>query len=153
MDYKMMSDSKLSRSRICEILIVIGIIGILAFHLFGSSWVSGTRQYANTGIGYLDERTAIIKVERKYEVGSMYSATTYRVDAQVLAGQDDPSIGGESATFNINPSIIKGQFNHTDIFRELKVGDTYTIKFFGAKSDRLGEFPNIKEIRRVEQAY
>lgn len=121
-----------------EIIVVLAILAVLAA-VVGGGIIGGCKA---GGIGNLmAERTAVIRVDDKYPLRGK-SGTTYRIDATVLEGTEDPSIDHET-TFEISDSLLKRQIRSADLFRKLKKGRVYRVTYYGIRSGFGSFFPKI----------
>lgn len=121
-----------------ELIVVLAILAILAA-IVGGGIIGGCKA---GGIGNLmSERTAVIRIDDKYPLRGE-SGTTYRIDATVLEGTEDPSIDHET-TFEISDSLLKRQMRSADLFRKLKKGQVYRVTYYGVRSGFGSFFPKI----------
>jgi hypothetical protein len=57
---------------------------------------------------------------------------------------------GEVRVFQDTDSIIRGKFNSSDIYAEIKVGQKYKFKVYGFRIPALSRYENIVSIEKVK---
>lgn len=83
--------------------------------------------------GYCNEREIEITIKDKYVKNSGKTGKYLIVDKNNNA-------------YEITDLLFKGKFNSTDLYNQLEINKTYTVKVTGARINIISMYPNINEI-------
>lgn len=60
-------------------------------------------------------------------------------------------VWSEDETFENVDTLMKGKFNSSDLYGQLKVGETYTCEVYGWRNSYFSSYRNLVKCKKVEQ--
>lgn len=114
-----------------DILVGLLFVGIIGVGIVGA-------------IGYFDEEEIIITVTEKERVMDRHNSDG-DVDSRYLIWSDEE-------TFENVDSLLKWKFNSSDLYGQLKVGETYRCQVYGWRVRFLSSYRNIVKCTPVVQS-
>lgn len=56
--------------------------------------------------------------------------------------------GGDTVTLEVTDGLAVGRFNSSDVYGDIKRGETYTFKTIGMRIPIISQYPNVKTVSK-----
>ena len=78
--------------------------------------------------------------------GIKVEAAGNRTDSKYLVFVETD--GGDTVTLEVTDGLAVGRFNSSDVYGDIKRGETYTFKTVGMRIPIISQYPNVKTVSK-----